>query len=194
MMLEELYQAAVALYSGMDAHAPGWYARRLMHQKGLPMHCPEHHFIVPAALLLAAHKHAGTGAETVQKDLRTALLRAQTVPGGFCGNCGCCGAGIGTGIFLAIWYDTNPKSEQNWALTQRMTARALDEIATVEGPRCCKRVTFLALSAANAFCKQELGLALGEEADFICGYYPQNRECRGRDCPYYPRRAEQEGA
>ena len=193
-MLEELYQAAAALYEDTDKHTPEWYARRLMNQKGLPMHCPEHHFIVPAALLLAAHRNAGTDAEKVHRDLRVALMRAQTVPGGFCGNCGCCGAGIGTGIFLAIWYNTNPKSEHNWALTQRMTARALAEIATVEGPRCCKRVTFLALSAAKEFCKQELGLELGTEAEFICGYYPQNRECRGIDCPYFPRRVTQEGA
>lgn len=193
-MLEELYQAAVALYEDPDAHTPEWYARRLMNQKGLPMHCPEHHFIVPAALLLAAHRSAGTEKMKVQKDLRVAFARAQTVPGGFCGNCGCCGAAIGAGMFLAIWYDTNPKSDQHWALTQRMTARALDEIATVEGPRCCKRVTFLALAAARKFCRQELGLDLGTVAEVVCGYYPQNRECRGEVCPYYPSRAEQEGA
>lgn len=187
-MFDALFQNAMSLYEQAEAQSPEWYAQQLMDTPGLPMHCPEHHFIVPAALLLAAHRRAGTTRNDVQRDLQSAMARGRTVPGGFCGNCGCCGAAVGTGMFLSIWFGTNPKSTEHWALTQRMTARALERIATVEGPRCCKRVTFLALEAAETFCKTELAWELNGEQDIVCRYFSSNMECRHAACPYFPRR------
>lgn len=153
------------------------------------MHCPEHHFVVPAALLLSAHRATGSQLVKAKSDLQVALTRARQVPGGLCGNCGCCGAAVGAGMFLAIWLSTNPKSTEHWALIQRMTAFALERIAAVEGPRCCKRVTFFALEAARTFCKAELALDLGGEPNVVCRYYSNNRECRHTACPYFPRPA-----
>lgn len=193
-MFHVLLDTAMQLYGEEGIRLPEQFAGRLMDLEGLPMHCPEHHFIVPAALLLSAHRAAGSAPETVQKDLQTALVRAKQVPGGACGNLGCCGAAVGTGLFLAIWYKTDPKSTENWAMIQRMTARGLTEIATVEGPRCCKRVTFLALKAARTFCREELGLDFGEEPKIVCKYFSKNRECRHAACPYFPRRAGLERA
>ena len=36
----------------------------------LPMHCPDHHFLVPAALFTAAHSHLGNSKAALEKDLR----------------------------------------------------------------------------------------------------------------------------
>lgn len=180
-----LLEAAKQLYA-QGAGEPAENAERLMSLEGLPMHCPEHHFIVPAALLLSAHRVLGSPAETVEKDLKTALARAKAVPGGFCGTCGCCGAAVGTGIFLNIWQKTTPLSNSGWSLGNRMTAEALQSVASVEGPRCCKRVTWLALEAAVEFCRRELSLDLGRCDRPRCGFCGRNRECRGRACPFFP--------
>jgi hypothetical protein len=191
-MFEIVLKTAMELYNVAGIRSPEWYAEQMMDIHNLPMHCPEHHFIVPAALLLAAHRRAGTEHEKVQQDLHTAYMLGQTIPGGSCGNCGCCGAAVGTGIFLAIWCGTNPKSTKHWALVQRITARSLEKIAVVEGPRCCKRVTFFALEAARLFCMEELGLELGEQPRVVCRYFSRNRECRQIACPYFPRSADGE--
>jgi hypothetical protein len=186
-LFDVLLKSAMLLYDEVEVHPPEQYAIQLMDTQGLPMHCPEHHFIVPAALLLAAHRRVGTARDKVKQDLHTAMIRGQTIPGGFCGNCGCCGAAVGAGMFLSIWLATNPKSTENWALVQRMTACALEEIAAVEGPRCCKRVTFLALEAARIFCKTELALNLGGKQEIVCKFFSNNEECRHTACPFFPR-------
>lgn len=185
-MFDALFQTAMLLYNEAGVHPPEWYAIQLMDLQGLPMHCPEHHFIVPAALLLAAHRGAGMAREKVGQDLHTAMMRGKTVPGGFCGNCGCCGAAVGAGMFLSVWLATNPKSNENWALVQRMTACALERIAAVEGPRCCKRVTFFALEAARTFCKTELAMDLAGTPKIVCKYSSNNQECRHTACPFFP--------
>ena len=180
------------LETGMELYRQGQVlpvqeiARRLMETEALPIHCPEHHFIVPAALLLAAHRAAGSDQQKVEKDLRAAMTRAKTVPGGFCGNCGCCGAAVGTGIFASVWLGVQPRSSKGWALVNRMTAASLERVAQVEGPRCCKRVTWLALEAAVEVCRERLNLELPGERP-VCGWHGKNPDCRGTSCPFFSR-------
>ena len=83
---------------------------------------------------------AGRGRGTFESDLKTAAKRAGEVPGGTCGNYGCCGAAVGGGVFACVWQNTTPMSKSGWSAANAMTARCLDAIASVEGPRCCKRV------------------------------------------------------
>ena len=64
----------------------------IMDDPKLPMHCPYHHYLIPAVLLTAASKISGETEEMLQKRLKTARERAGTVPGGCCGQFGCCGA------------------------------------------------------------------------------------------------------
>lgn len=160
-------------------------AERLMALPGLPVHCPYHHFLMPAALLTAARLRTGGSAERLQKDLKLAKERAGSVPGGACGQYGCCGAAIGAGIFASVWQGTTPLSKDGWAAGNKLTARCLEEIATVEGPRCCKRVTYLTLRAVIPAARELLGVDLGEFSQIRCIYHESNRECRGAACPFF---------
>lgn len=186
MYFDELLRAAADAYAEGVRVGPLAWARRLMELPGLPMHCPEHHFIVPASLLLAAHGAAGSSPEILKKALNTALARAKTVPGGFCGDCGCCGAAVGVGIFAAVWQNTAPRSGSGWALANEMTSAALSAISSVEGPRCCKRTTFLALSSVRELCLTRLGVDLGAEPRPVCSWFMHNGDCRGTACPFFP--------
>lgn len=47
---------------------------------GVAMHTPEHHFMVPAALLTAAHSVSGRDRAALERALHTALTRAKRVP------------------------------------------------------------------------------------------------------------------
>jgi len=163
-------------------------ASRLMALPGLPMHCPYHHFLVPAALLTAARMHTDGDRKALARQLKVARERAGIIPGGMCGQFGCCGAAIGAGVFAAVWLGTTPMSHNGWAAVNAVTARCLAEVASVEGPRCCKRVTWLAVRAAVPAARELLAVNLGELSDVHCGHFSKNRECRGESCPFFPKR------
>lgn len=166
-------------------------AERLMRVEGVPMHGPIHHFIVPAALLTVAAVRRGTGPELFRKHLELAWIRAEKVQPGFCGLWGCCGAAVGCGIFASAALDAAPKREENWSAINAFTARCLEAVASVGGPRCCKRVVWLALAAAEREAAGLLGLELrgadGRPMDVpVCTRSALNQECRKQGCPFYP--------
>lgn len=108
--------------------------RRMMDLPFCHMHGPEHHVMVGAALL-TAYKNAG-GVLDLEQALREMYSRGKAVPGGACGFWGACGAGISAGQFLAIATESTPLAREPWGLSNQMTARALDNIGKVGGPRC----------------------------------------------------------
>ena len=153
---------------------------------GLPMHCPYHHYLIAAVLLTAAGLNAKKDPEKIKSELKKARDRAAAVPGGTCGEYGCCGAAISAGIFADIWLNTSPMSKKGWAEGNRFTAKALMNISEIQGPRCCKRVTYLTLESAVRDAHL-LGADLGCLPNkIVCSHFNNNRECKGTDCPFFP--------
>lgn len=162
-------------------------ARALMRHPALKLHGPEHHFLVPAALL-AAHANArGTPGEKARL-LAEARRRSEPVAGGFCGYQGACGAAIGAGIYVSLAAGATPLAREPWALANGATARALEVVSRVGGPRCCKRTTSLVLLAMVRFARERLGVALGGRGE-RCEVFEVNAQCIEGRCPLYPRRA-----
>lgn len=152
------------------------------------MHGPEHHVMAGAALLTAC-RNAG-GEVDLARALSEMLRRGKAVPGGTCGFWGACGAGISAGIYLSILTGATPLSEESWGLANQMTARALDRIGRVGGPRCCKRDCYLAIAEAVRFTREKLGISMELREDVRCTHSPRNSQCiRGR-CPFYAGFAE----
>lgn len=157
----------------------------LMDRPGVPMHDPIHHYIMPATLLsVAARKNRKTRDE-LKRMLAIAEERARKLLPGFCGWWGACGAAVGCGVFASVWMDTSPKKEENWAQINAFTAKCLDRVASVNGPRCCKRTSYLALQAAIEAAKGLFDLDLGEIPQPRCSWSHFNRECRKDGCPFY---------
>jgi hypothetical protein len=159
-------------------------AVRLMRHPSVKMHGPEHHFLVPAVLLAAWSNARG---EPGRRAARVAEARRRTEPlcGGFCGIQGACGAGIGTGTFVAIATGATPVKGPERGLSNRMTARALDVVSRTDGPRCCKRDSFLAILAAARFARAHLGVELPARGP-TCEWSDANAECIGDACPFHP--------
>lgn len=145
------------------------------------MHGPEHHIMVGSALL-TAYKNAGGGID-LMKALSEMKSRGQQVPGGACGFWGACGAGISTGIFISVISGSTPLSGEPWGLSNRMTAKALEAIGAVGGPRCCKRDSFLSILAAIDFVKEHFGIEM-EKPKIVCGHSAKNNQCLGARCPF----------
>lgn len=55
------------------------------------MHCPQHHYLVPAAMLSVAFKAQGRSQEELSDALLEAMMRAKNVLPAFCGLYGSCG-------------------------------------------------------------------------------------------------------
>ena len=157
--------------------------RKMMAQKFCHMHGPEHHVMVGAALL-TAYKNAGGDIE-LEAALKDMMRRGKQIPGGSCGFWGACGAGISTGMFLSIISGGNPLTQREFALSHKMTARCLERIGEIGGPRCCKRDSFLSILEAVDFVKEEFGIEM-DRPEVICGYYPRNNQCIGDRCPFHP--------
>lgn len=146
------------------------------------MHGPEHHSIVPG-VLLAAYRNNG-GAIVLDDALELAFERGSKVPGGFCGYWGVCGAAVGSGIYASIVLDGSPLKKETWNVPQTVTVRSLEAITAVGGPRCCKRVSRLALEAAVEWTKEFLGITMPISYP-KCSYFKRNRECLHNDCLFF---------
>ncbi len=167
-----------------DSKNPFHIAKSMMEYPLIYMHGPEHHFLVPAALL-AAYKNSG-GDIDLAKSLNIAKQRAGKVPGGTCGFWGSCGAGVGSGIFISIITKATPLSIHEWRLANLMTSNSLAEISKNGGPRCCKRNTYIAISSAVDFVRENFGIKMERPPEVYCTFYKNNSTCRKKDCLYFP--------
>lgn len=156
----------------------------LMRNPIVKMHGPEHHFLVPA-VLVAAYYNSEQNDHKKRHKLAIARKRAETVPGGYCGSHGTCGAAVGTGIFISIITGATPLHEEEWALSNMATGEALLEIACQGGPRCCKRDSFTAIKKAVKFLKNNLNKELPVK-EIECEFSGRNKQCKFDDCLYFP--------
>lgn len=160
-------------------------AEQIMQNKGIKMHGPEHHFIVPAVLLTAVYNLKGEK-DKIPTAVKEARRRASFVPGGFCGSHGSCGAGIGSGIFLSIFTGASPLSGREWQLSNMLTSECLLEIAKMGGPRCCKRDTFISLGKSIAFLSEHFDIHLPKKETIHCDFHQFNRQCLDSACVFNP--------
>lgn len=159
-------------------------AEEIMENPYVYMHGPEHHVLVGAALLTAYHNAGGD--LDFEEVLSEMLSRGKAYPGGSCGFWGCCGAAVSTGMFMSVVLKATPLTTASWALSNEVTARTLQKIAELGGPRCCKRNSFTAIKTASDFVKEKLGVDMPVHDKIVCRFYPENRECKRKNCPYYP--------
>ncbi len=159
-------------------------AQSIMNSPKIKIHGPEHHFLVPAVLISTYYNKTGE-VELIPKKLKIARARSKKILPAFCSLYGACGAAIGTGIFLSIVLDCTPFSKSEWSLCGLMTSSSLFEIASDEGPRCCKRVTFHSLRNAIDFIYKHQKVKL-DYSEIKCTYQTKNEECIESLCRYHP--------
>ena len=157
----------------------------LMDTEGVIIHCPYHHFIVPAVLLTMAALDKYSKEDELREWLDLAEDRAKAVPGGVCGNMGNCGSAVGAGIFMSVYTSASPLSVENWKWANELTGRCLLRVSSYGGPRCCKRTCYLTLMEAVPYVNGKLGLNIKYNDALICKYSNQNNECLKTECPFF---------
>ncbi len=131
---------------------------------------------------MTAYKNSG-GEIDLQSSLIEIMNRGKNVPGGACGFCGACGAGISSGMFISIISKSTPLKNETYALSNKMTSKSLGNIGEIGGPRCCKRNSFLSILTAIDFVDEHFGIKM-EKSPIRCHYSAQNNQCIGKRCPF----------
>ncbi|TGC08773.1 radical SAM protein [Methanolobus halotolerans] len=150
-------------------------AEKIMEHPAVHMHGPEHHALVPAVLVAAYKNHRGLRKE---KAVREAIKRGRTVPGGYCGLYGACGAGVGVGIAVSVLLGATPLTPEERSHANLATSRALNSIARSGGARCCKKTTRISLEEGMRYLSGLLELEWEmPEISGTCNYMIYNREC-----------------
>lgn len=155
----------------------------LMEEPEVPMHDPVHHILVPAALLIAYRRCSGT--MDLPRAMTEAIRRGKRVPGGTCGFWDACGAAVGAGIFMSIVTGSSPYSESTWGMCNMATARCLEAMAVLGGPRCCKRTSLVAVHTAAQHAAEHLGIVMDLPQSVQCSHGSRNSECIRDRCPFH---------
>ncbi len=146
------------------------------------IHGPEHHILDGAAILTAYH-NAG-GKINLQTSLAELMKRGMQMPGAACGMWGVCGAVSSIGAALSIIDGTGPIStDASWGKHMLFTSSALQRLAEIGGPRCCKRDAFLSFEEAVRFINENYEVKL-EISRITCDFYKKNEQCLGKRCPF----------
>ncbi len=163
--------------------------QELMENPFIYMHGPEHHVMVGAALLAAFYNcggfHERGGKRAYEDALAEMQSRGREYPGGSCGLWGCCGAAVSAGMFMSIVTKATPLTGKSWGYSNMITSRALEAIARLGGPRCCKRNSFTAAIEAVKFVCENLGVEMELPEKITCNFSGENQQCLRKRCPYY---------
>lgn len=157
--------------------------RKIAGKEYMSIHGPEHHILDGASLLVAYHNAGG------RIDLSAALDKLMAeglrMPGAMCGLWGICGAITSIGAALAIIDGTGPLSNDGtWGEHMQFTAKAIGELGTINGPRCCKRDAMIAFKNGIEYVNSHYGVELIYEPE-VCGFSAQNLQCIHERCPFY---------
>lgn len=93
---------------------------------------------------------------------------------------------MGTGIFISLITGATPLKQKEWSLANQVTARSLMVIGRHGVPRCCKRNSWLAITAAVTFLSERFGVDLPVRTTITCTFSAINRECLREACPFNP--------
>lgn len=146
------------------------------------IHGPEHH-ILDGASILTAFYNAG-GKIDLQISLSELMKRGLQMPGATCGMWGVCGAVSSMGAALSIIDGTGPISmDDSWGKHMLFTSSALQRLAEIGGPRCCKRDAFLSFEEAVKFINENYDVKL-EASNITCDFHERNEQCIGKRCPF----------
>ena len=160
---------------------PAAIIEQVMGHPSVPLHGPEHHSIVPGAIVAAVRN---SGYPLKDGSVEKALERAGKVPGGWCGLYGDCGAAVGVGIAVSVITGATPLTGKPRTLAMSATSLALSRMLD-EQPRCCKRASRIAIAAGVEFLRDRLDINLASGAGVACTYSSRNKECSRVKCAFF---------
>lgn len=144
----------------------------------------EHHYITPAVLLTCTHNRFNKPEElaaTLENTMNRAICET---PAQCTYIASYCGAAIGTGVFLNIFMGRDSSNTDEWMEENTLIAACIAKIADFNGPRCCKRDTYLSIIATIEYLKEKFNIEL-PVSDAKCTFSLRNKSCGREECNFY---------
>ena len=129
--------------------------KQIAEKEYVSIHGPEHH-ILDGASLLVAYKNAG-GEIDLEQALDRLMAEGVRMPGAMCGL---------------------------WGNHMQFTSKAIGELGTINGPRCCKRDAMIAFKNGIDYVNAHYGVTLQYE-QMQCGFTDFNEQCIKERCPFH---------
>lgn len=129
--------------------------KQIAKKEYVSIHGPEHH-ILDGASLLVAYKNAG-GEIDLEQALDRLMAEGVRMPGAMCGL---------------------------WGNHMQFTSKAIGELGTINGPRCCKRDAMIAFKNGIDYVNAHYGVTLQYE-QMQCGFTDFNEQCIKERCPFH---------
>ncbi|BCS96067.1 hypothetical protein DSLASN_16990 [Desulfoluna limicola] len=148
----------------------------------VPLHGPEHHFIVPGVITAA---YRNSGGSIGDEEILSAIRRGADIPGGSCAFWGGCGAALGTGIAFGVILRSNPIKPFERQTVQQLTGHIITALGELEAARCCRREALTALKIAADLSQAILPAPIKASAPPHCFQFNANKECIKSRCPWY---------
>lgn len=156
---------------------------KIANQDFIRIHGPEHH-ILDGCCLLTAFYNAG-GKINLKESLKELMNRGLMMPGATCGKWGVCGAVSSLGAALSIIDGTGPlTTDDSWSKHMKFTSKALNSLANVGGPRCCKRDAYLSFYQAIDYINNNYEVSLPKQK-IECTFSSFNQQCIKERCPFH---------
>ncbi|WP_300673638.1 DUF5714 domain-containing protein [Desulfoluna sp.] len=148
----------------------------------VPLHGPEHHFIVPG-VITAAYRNAGGAIG--DEEILSAIRRGADIPGGTCAFWGGCGAALGTGIAFGVILKSTPVKATERQTIQKVTGQIITALGEMKAARCCRREALTAFKIAANLSQEILPIPLQANGTTHCFQFNINKECIKSGCPWY---------
>ncbi|MDV0442730.1 DUF5714 domain-containing protein [Methanorbis rubei] len=145
----------------------------------------EHHSIV-AASLLTAYKNNGGNVDDFKASLMEIIKRGTHIPYKIQLETGTSGGAMSAGIFHSVLTGMNIHNKEGWAEGAMIVAECMTKISEIEGPCCCKRCTFTAISVTAQNSEKYYNVPMDIPEKIRCKYTKRNRDCVKANCPYFP--------
>lgn len=174
-------------YLNTDSINPVEIAQEILNNPEFPVAGQAHHPLI-ACSLITAYANAMDSQEK-EAYINEGMMRANSLPGGFCAGFGADVAAISLGIAVSIVLNTNIRQEKDWARSKAhtLTGMGMLNIANNRGNRCCRRSTYSMLILGTNYFNHNMGCSLQTtpESEVKCNLREKNPLCNKTDCKYY---------
>lgn len=183
MTINEKAELIINDIKEMQGTNPVLIFKNMAEREYVSIHGPEHH-ILDGACLLVAYKNAG-GKIDIDQALESLMVEGLRMPGAMCGLWGICGAITSIGAALAIIDGTGPLStDGTWGNHMQFTSKAIGELGTINGPRCCKRDALIAFKNGIDYVNEHYNVTFQYD-QMKCEFTEINEQCIKERCPFY---------
>lgn len=161
-------------------------ANLIMKHASFNQYGAEHHVLVAPIILTTLNNLGYTSISNAK--INAAIKRGNKIPYGSCGTMGVCGACVSAGITVSMITGANYLKDKERNLTLTTTAKALQAITELGGPRCCKYSVYESIKTAWNVLKTDLDFHL-PDLQIKCEFQGKLNDCHLEKCKYYEKQS-----